>query len=798
MLPLTTVTCRICGTDFEIREGENRRDCPACGTEASRPKVQGEPLAALRRAHQQRAACDFVNAAQSYQNVLLNRPDEAGALWGLALCKYGVEYVEDEKTHRRYPVVHFMQRRPFTEDPDYRLACQNASAADRAQYAEDAAYISRIQQGVLDAQANQPPWDVFLCYKASIPGLGDSAARTAEYAYAKELYFRLSMEGYRVFFAHETLSKVAGADYEAQIFYALHSARVMLVICANAAYLSTPWVHSEWSRFLDRVDDRDDCRLVPLLFDNCNPYALPEAFRTRRLQGLRMGEYASADNLRQVLAEQIRASAPAPSARPDPETNSALLRISMLLEDGEWSRAESRAQELIDQAPDCSEAHLSLLLARLQLPDADALASCMTPFEDNPAWKRALRFASATEKTRLTRLCEKAHAGAQRITDEKLLQQLLDARRWEQAQAEAEAFCQRYPDSTFGHRCRLLAQLGLPTVEKLASCTESFWELPAWTQLLESSGKHDQAQLMELATQAQKRRNNQSYTGLIGALSEIHLQRHMQMEDRARELLRGHQWNAAADAARTLLLSGLRSDEAHLLLLMAELQASSLKRLESYPTLFEQTDLWQSALNVSPTLRSRLNAIAQKHADFIQQVREEQAAEERRAYVKAEQDRLIRERAERIRAERERAAREKAASADSAANRERQMAFAERERLIRERAERIERLKAERSAQEAPRRTPPASAPGRIVFSRGKERLLGSTSLSIHIGDNPTPYATISADQEVCIERPEAFRVNVKGYPGDVIWSQEVTPGMSLRVEIRWPLFGSPKFIVHS
>lgn len=437
------LSCRVCGTDFRLPVGVAIRACPACGTSHSCPGAEGMIPDGLRRAHQQRAACDFVNAERSYRRVLEDHPDNAEALWGLTLCKFGVEYVEDEHTHERRPVVHFLRRTPITEDADYRLACQQAGEPERSQYEADGAYIRQIQQRVMQAQGSQKPWDVFLCYKASLPGSAEPSAKTAEFAYARELYFRLSMEGYRVFFAHETLSNQAGANYEAQIFYALQSARVMLVVCANPAHLNTPWVHSEWARYLERVDaEAGACRLVPLLYDGCNPYALPEAFTTRSIQGLRMGEYASADSLRGVLSSMIRREAPVPENASTVDAQRMLLRISMALEDGEWKKAESLATDMVDRDPECSEAHLSLLLARRHLTGRDKLADCPAVFEGDPAWQRALRFASQEEKRQLVDIAREHSqrmggiAQREKAAREKAEQERLA---WEQAQRERQA-----------------------------------------------------------------------------------------------------------------------------------------------------------------------------------------------------------------------------------------------------------------------------------------------------------------------------------------------------------------------
>jgi len=315
-MPDMTLTCRTCGLDFVFPEELPLFECPACGTSHSRPKAKGAALDTLRRANEERAACDFVNAEQDYRRVLFDHPDEHEALWGVTLCKYGVEYVEDAKTHERKPVIHFLRRKPITEDADFRLACARAPESIRAQYEADADYVRRIQTNVMRSESACDPCEIFLCYKASLPG-GDG--HTRDFEHARELYFTLSMQGYKVFFAHESLKQAAGANYEAAIFHALHTARVMLVVCTNADYLNTPWVHSEWSRYLERVDNSEDCRLIPLLYDRCDPYTLPAAFITRGLQGLRMGELTSLDSLRQVLNRQLGRAVDVPRPAPAPQ-----------------------------------------------------------------------------------------------------------------------------------------------------------------------------------------------------------------------------------------------------------------------------------------------------------------------------------------------------------------------------------------------------------------------------------------------------------------------------------------------
>lgn len=299
--PITTL-CRCCARQVVFFQDENLRECAACGMLNARPQSTGKTFDFLQRANQQRSSCDFTNAEASYQHVLQEHPTEHEALWGLALCRYGVEYIEDPKTQMLMPTCHFTRRKPLMEDSDYLLACENAPASVRLQYEADAQYIDAIQAGIRASAKDCLPFDVFICHKATVPG---TDMRPSDFEYARSLYYKLTQMGYQTFFAHETLQHVAGANYEARIYHALHTAKVMLVICTREDYLNTAWVRSEWSRYLERMDADGDCVLVPLLYDGMVPEALPAPFSHRNLEGLRMGELDSLEKLTGVLQTHI-------------------------------------------------------------------------------------------------------------------------------------------------------------------------------------------------------------------------------------------------------------------------------------------------------------------------------------------------------------------------------------------------------------------------------------------------------------------------------------------------------------
>lgn len=317
------VSCSCCGRQMVFPSECVLLECPACGTRNARPRSTGAELNILKRAVDQRLACDFHNAEKSYQHVLLEYPDEHEALWGLLLCHYGVEYVEDPVTHRRMPTVHTVRTKPLQAQADFRYACDAAPPEVRAQYELDAAYIDDAQAHIRQLAKSCEPYDVFLCHKTTKPG---SSEKTEDYQRALELYYFLQGYGIRVFFAPMSLQSAAGANYEAGIYHALHTAKVMLVFCSDADHLTSAWVRSEWSRFLEMMDETQGKRLIPLLYDHFEPARLPRPFFIHKLQGLDMSKLDAPYNLlKSVQAavgkapEQSRAEAPQPpQPRPEP------------------------------------------------------------------------------------------------------------------------------------------------------------------------------------------------------------------------------------------------------------------------------------------------------------------------------------------------------------------------------------------------------------------------------------------------------------------------------------------------
>ena len=139
--------CKMCGGTLEIKEGESVAVCEYCGTKQTLPKLDDEKRANLYdRANHFRRCNEYDKAMGIYEQILAEDNTDAESYWSLVLCRYGVEYVEDPKTHKRVPTVNRTQFGSVFSDVDYQKALEHADEYQRTIYEEEAKAIDEIQK----------------------------------------------------------------------------------------------------------------------------------------------------------------------------------------------------------------------------------------------------------------------------------------------------------------------------------------------------------------------------------------------------------------------------------------------------------------------------------------------------------------------------------------------------------------------------------------------------------------------------------------------------------------------------
>ena len=405
---MAIIKCKICGGDMEISADKTFGTCECCGCTMTLPKIDDDQKAAsFNRGNHFRRTGEFDKALQVYERIIAEDDNDAEAHWCAALCRFGIEWVEDPATLEYLPTCHRLSFDLFTDDVDYLAALEHSDGITKRQYQKDAAKIVEVQRGVLATSQNEKPFDVFICYKES----DENGQRTIDSTLAQEIYYQLTDQGLRVFFARITLEDKAGSEYEPYIFAALNSAKAMVVVGTKPEYFNAVWVKNEWSRYLSLVKRERNKVLLPCYRD-MDPYDLPEQLAVLQsydmtkigfIQDLIRGikKIAGADDRHEQHSEAVM-----PGVAVQASVEPLLKRAFLFLEDGDWKKADEFCEQVLNQDPENARAYLGKLMADMHVANQTELVDAEEPFDDNYNYNKVLRFGDDSLINELKRNCE--------------------------------------------------------------------------------------------------------------------------------------------------------------------------------------------------------------------------------------------------------------------------------------------------------------------------------------------------------------------------------------------------------
>ena len=373
--------CKMCGGDLNITADEKIIECEFCGTTQTIPTSKDENLQGLfNRANILRMKSEFDKAEQLYEKIIEKDDTQAEAYWGLILCKYGIEYVEDPETFKRIPTCHRTSFDSIIADEDYKSALNYADSVQRGIYEAEAKEIDRIQKGILELSQKEEPYDVFICYKEA----DNDGKRTQDSVIANDIYHQLTQEGLKVFYAAITLENKLGTAYEPYIFAALNSAKVMLVIGTKPEYFNAVWVKNEWSRFLKLIQ-KDRTKLLIPCYRDMDAYELPEEFA--HLQAQDMSKIGFINDVARGIKKVVKSDEQKQTVVKETVVQNGnanieplLERAFMFLEDGDWESTDEYCEKVLDIDPKCAEAYLGKLMAEMHVRKQADLKNCKEPF----------------------------------------------------------------------------------------------------------------------------------------------------------------------------------------------------------------------------------------------------------------------------------------------------------------------------------------------------------------------------------------------------------------------------------
>lgn len=421
---MTVFKCKMCGGDLNITEADKVVECEYCGTTQTVPSADNEKKMTLfNRANRLRLNNEFDKAAALYEQLIAEFPEEAEAYWGLCLCDWGIEYVDDPATGEKKPTCHRASFESLMKDENYLLAMEYADVTAQRVYRREAQEIDRLNDAILSVSRNEKPYDVFICYKET----DENGMRTHDSVLAQDIYDALTAKGLKVFFSRITLEDKLGRQYEPYIFAALNSAKVMLAIGTKYEYFQAVWVKNEWSRFL-RLAAKDRSKVLIPCFRDMDPYDLPDEFKGLQAQDL--GKLGAVQDLVRGVGKLLAKDAPkdgdvqqAAVSNPAATTVQSLLkRAFMFLEDGEWDSANEYAEKVLDIDPENGEAYLAKAMSDLKKRSRSSMNDA-SGIELNANIQKALRFGSGSLKNEINGYIEstKAAEAADQLEADKVI-----------------------------------------------------------------------------------------------------------------------------------------------------------------------------------------------------------------------------------------------------------------------------------------------------------------------------------------------------------------------------------------
>ncbi len=373
---MAVIKCKMCGGDLVIEPGATVAECEYCGSRQTVPNQDNEKkLTLFARANRLRAACEFDKAAGVYESIVAEFPQEAEAYWGLVLCKYGIEYVDDLATGKKIPTCHRSSFESVLDDSNFDQALENADVVARKVYREEAKQIEELRKGIIEVSAKEEPYDIFICYKET-DNKGD---RTLDSVLAQDIYDALTEKGYRVFFSRITLEDKLGQEYEPYIFAALNSAKILLAVGTDYEYYNAVWVKNEWSRYLMLMAKDRTKHLIPC-YKNIDAYDMPKEFA--KLQAQDMGKVGAMQDLlrgiEKILPKNAQTAVPQETKTVifgggNEKVASLLERGYLALEDGNWEKAESFFSDVLTNDDKNAQAYIGVALAREECRTIDSL-----------------------------------------------------------------------------------------------------------------------------------------------------------------------------------------------------------------------------------------------------------------------------------------------------------------------------------------------------------------------------------------------------------------------------------------
>lgn len=150
--------CKFCGASLTTNENDNIIRCTECNKYNTLASSIDERKASLiDRANQLRQARKFDRAISVCQQLLSENEKDAEIYWLILLCKYGVNYVVDNVTGNRMPVIDTRDYKSIFSSDEFKRVLELADDSQKEIYNNEAQIIDDVATGKIKVALPEQP-----------------------------------------------------------------------------------------------------------------------------------------------------------------------------------------------------------------------------------------------------------------------------------------------------------------------------------------------------------------------------------------------------------------------------------------------------------------------------------------------------------------------------------------------------------------------------------------------------------------------------------------------------------------
>ena len=418
---LNNLKCSNCGGI--LLKNESIYLCKSCGSTFEEKQIDSKIFVGLTQAENERNSAEFEKSKEILKKIIEIFPNDdlSEVYWNLLLSSQNVIFEKDGKGEM-FPSFYRINNDSVLQSPYFLKTleyCQKYNNYDKEIIFKSLAEkIDNAKKMYLDIKQNTKPYDIFICFKKS----DEFGQTTKDTQLAQDIYNELSND-YKIFFSEKSLINIKSVyrNYEPNIYYALYTSKILLLICSKKEYLESTWLKNEWKRFnkINTKDSNKKC-IIPIFMEGFDPNDLPNElwhnqgiFDDRKLIS-NLKEQLSCilnpTNELEILKQQQEELKSILEHSNNNQTQSnispLIKRAEMFLEDKDFDNANQYAERILDINPVCFEAYLIKLLCELEYTNFEQLKNGTKSIHNANIYQKVLKFASNDKRLELEKLAK--------------------------------------------------------------------------------------------------------------------------------------------------------------------------------------------------------------------------------------------------------------------------------------------------------------------------------------------------------------------------------------------------------